>query len=365
MLHSSRKITGGWERTDPDYIEYKENVLSTKLRSLGTMEDTLTKELIENINEKFGTDFKSTDRMFNHIDDIIRFIREQTVERPELFIDDFNYERIKFTIIPRGTRFYRRQTVNSFNNRSRSPVWLDYTGTMSNTPFSFLKDTNEIYTQQYLDNVKQRFGKYLLELETVKDLLIINFPDYVSSFMEAWIRRICIEQESTTCVDGYTMDVLRFNPNDVFKNLPSLSGFRELCINDANNLRYVKSIDIHDISSPHPLSFPIPPPSLEPIIIRKLSSRSSKGSSTGKSRRSSSTKSRKSSSASSNKSNSDRSILSNKKRSSSSASSKKSNSDRSISSISSKKSRAKPKSPKTKVTKNRLLTPRRSRDKSK
>ena len=242
MTLNSYKLHGGWEKTDPDFIEYEQNELRPKVNTIGNLNKTLSEELVLTTNEKFGTNFENKQDNLCSLDDLVAFIREKSNENPEWFQDDFNYSHIKFTVIPRGTVFYRRQTVPSFNNNSPSAVWLDYSGTMANTPFSFLKDTNDVYTQEYLDKVKTYFGDYLLQLRTKKDLLIINFPYYVTSYIECFIRRICVEIESETCVDGYTMDLLQFNPNKIFKSLPSLSGFRELCLLDARNLEFVKLV---------------------------------------------------------------------------------------------------------------------------
>ena len=290
MTLKSYKLRGGWEKTDHDFIEYEQNELRPKVNTIGNLNKTLSEELVTTTNEKFGTSFENKEKELSRLDDLVAFIRGKSNENPELFQDDFNYNHIKFTVIPRGTMFYRRQTIPTFNN-SHTAVWLDYSGTMANTPFSFLKDTNDVYTQEYLDKVKTYFGDYLLQLRTKKDLLIVNFPYYVTSYIECFIRRICVDMDIETCVDGYTMDLLQFNPNKIFKSLPSLSGFRELCLLDAVNLEFVKLVTpprvIMSRQSSHLLS-------IKPAI----SSKKSKGSST-RSSRSSSKKSKGSSTRSS------------------------------------------------------------------
>ena len=252
--------------------------------------------------EKFGTSFENKGDQLSHLDDLVAFIREKSKEDRELFLDDYNYNHIKFTIIPKGTMFYRRQPDPTFNNTTPRSVWLDYTGTMATTPFSFLTDTNEIYTQEYLDKVKTHFGDNLLILRPKKDLLIINFPYYVTSYIEGFIRRICVDLGIETCVDGYTMDLLQFNPNKIFKPLPSLTGFRELCVLDARNLEFVALVTPPPVITP-----PRPPPllSIKPAAF----SNQSRGSSTRSTRssRSSSNKSRGSSTRSSGKKSRDNS----------------------------------------------------------
>jgi hypothetical protein len=150
---------------------------------------------------------------------------------------------------------------------------------MATTPFSFLTDTNEIYTQEYLDKVREKFGDDLLILRPKKDLLIIHFPYYVTSYIECFIRRICVDIQNEACVDGYTMDLLQFNPNKIFKPLPSLTGFRELCVLDARNLEFVALV------TPRPAV--IKKSKSSSSTSSKSSSKKSKGSSRKKSKGSS------------------------------------------------------------------------------
>ena len=319
MVSNSYKLVGGWEKTDPDFIEYQENELIPKVNTIGALNKTLSDELVLTTNEKFGTSFENLANRISMLDELVAFIREKSKENPELFIDDYNYNRIKFTIIPKGTMFYRRQSDPTFNNTRPSPVWLDYTGTMATTPFSFLTDTNEIYTQEYLDKVKEKFGDDLLILRPKKDLLIIHFPYYVTSYIECFIRRICVDIQNEACVDGYTMDLLQFNPNKIFKPLPSLTGYRELCVLDARNLEFVALV-----TPPPPpvITAPRAPPllSIKPAAVSKKSKSSSSTSSKSSSKKSkgSSTRSSRSSSKKSNGSSSS-------KKSKGSLSSKKSN----------------------------------------
>jgi hypothetical protein len=324
MTSNVNNLVGGWEKTDPDFLEYEENELKPKVNNIYNLEKTLSNELILTTNEKFGTSFENNKNKFYELDELVAFIREKSNENPELFQDDFYYNHIKFTVIPRGTMFYRRQTVPTFINTTHTPVWLDYTGTKANTPFSFLKDTNEIYTQEYLDKVITHFGDYLLQLRTKKDLLIINFPYYVTSYIECFIRRICVDIHNETCVDGYTMDLLQFNPNKIFKPLPSLTGFRELCVLDAKNLEFVKLVRPPATMPPPPPPATMPPPpppatmppppppatmpppphpllSITPARLRKKSKSTSSKSSSKKSKSTSSKSSSKKSKGSSRK----------------------------------------------------------------
>jgi hypothetical protein len=124
MPSNSYKLVGGWEKTDPDFIEYQENELVPKVNNIGDFNKTLSDELVLTTNEKFGTNFVNKKNNLSELDDLIAFIREKSKENPELFIDDYNYNRIKFTIIPKGIMFYRRQTIPTFNNTSHAPYGL-------------------------------------------------------------------------------------------------------------------------------------------------------------------------------------------------------------------------------------------------
>lgn len=82
--------------------------------------------MLENINSKFNKQFQT-------LKETLAYIR--TLKKDELN-DDFNYDLPKFSIVPEGTTFYRRQRTESFDSVNR-PIWLDYTGTMSLKPFIF------------------------------------------------------------------------------------------------------------------------------------------------------------------------------------------------------------------------------------
>lgn len=220
-------LIGGWDKTDPDFIAHEEE--SKKYTT--NFVDNLLQGLLLNINKKYSQDFKT-------LNEALRFIK--TLSPGEL-TDDFNYDLPKFSIIPKGTVFYRRQKTNSFDSVSRE-IWLDYTGTISLSPFSYLKDTNKEYTPEYLTNTIQYFGEFLMKFEVNKDLLILHFPLNVSSYSEFPVRYICTYAHLDICVDGYTLDYLKYNPNDIYNKLPSLNGYRELCILNARNVDLVESI---------------------------------------------------------------------------------------------------------------------------
>ena len=174
----------------------------------------------------------------------IQYLRENINEESIIdeFKDDLNYNNPKFSILPKGTTFFRRQTKENFDN-SKSYTWLDYTGTIG-SGVSFLKDTNNKYTQEYLDATIEYFGKHLLKIKTTKPLVIFHYPSTVTSSSENLVRHQCIHSKHPPyCADadGYTLDFLKFNPNKIYKDKESLDGFRELCIlNSKGNLEKIE-----------------------------------------------------------------------------------------------------------------------------
>jgi hypothetical protein len=222
---NNKKSKGGWDENNTEFIAYTNKDF---MKNLLIFEKKIFEDLKSYIENKFSPNFSKQ----ANLGEVLTFVK--TLKAADL-VDDFNYIYPKFSIIPKDTIFYRRQKTNTFKSEN-TPIWLDYTGTMSLTQFSFLKDTNEEYTDEYLRETKNYFGEFLMEFKVKKNLLIIHFPSYVASYLESWIRHICIHSEDPICVDGYTLDFLEFNPNPIYKNFKSLKGYRELCILNAENL---------------------------------------------------------------------------------------------------------------------------------
>ena len=230
--HKNYLLKGGWDKTDPEFIN-NDNYRRLNMSNLGDFEKKILNDLLNNINKKFNT-------IFENLDEARTFIKRLT---PEELIDDFDYEFPKFTIIPKGTIFYRRQKENTFRSVNR-PIWLDYTGTMSaSPPISFLKDTNTKYTQDILNETINHFGKFLMKFRVNEDLLILHFPSYVFSNLETWVNYMCVHTRDENCVDGYTLDFLKFNTNPIYNNFESLDGYRELCILDAQKVSLISVED--------------------------------------------------------------------------------------------------------------------------
>jgi hypothetical protein len=114
---------GGWDKSG---TEFKTYISGLKIGNLYDFEKKILEGLLENINSKFNKQFQT-------LKETLAYIR--TLKKDELN-DDFNYDLPKFSIVPEGTTFYRRQRTESFDSVNR-PIWLDYTGTMSLKPFIF------------------------------------------------------------------------------------------------------------------------------------------------------------------------------------------------------------------------------------
>jgi len=225
--HKNYILKGGWDKADLEFIN-NNNFKKFFLSSFGNFENKIFEDLLNNINKKFKKDF-------TNLDEARTFIKTLT---PKKLKDDFNYELPKFSIIPKGTIFYRRQKIDTFRSENR-PIWLDYTGTMSLSTISFLKDTNTEYTQDILNETINHFGKFLMKFRVNEDLLILHFPSYVFSNLESWVNYMCVHTRNENCVDGYTLDFLKFNTHSIYKNFESLDGYRELCILDAQKVSLI------------------------------------------------------------------------------------------------------------------------------
>jgi len=228
--HKQKKLLsrGGWDKSDEDFQKHLA-YFNTKAPNVGEFREQIEMELLESINSSFSKEFQS-------IIDAINYIR--TLKSDEL-TDNYEYDVPKISIIPAGTIFYRRQKTEIFESINKE-IWLDYTGTMSVSQFSFLKDYNEKYTKEQYDETKKYFGEYLMKFKVKQDLLILHFPSYVSSYAESWVRYMCSYSRAYACVDGYTLDFLKFNPNEIYSKFKSLDGFRELCVLNATNIELIE-----------------------------------------------------------------------------------------------------------------------------
>lgn len=208
-----------------------------KFEDILEFEKYLKREINKYITSKFANKTYN-DKPITNAENAILYLRENINEESIIdeFKDDLNYDNPKFSILPEGTTFFRRQNTENFDDTKHTYTWLDYTGTIG-SGVSFLKDTNNEYTKDYLDATIDYFGKHLLKIKTTKHLIIFHYPSTVTASSEGMVRHQCTHAKYPPyCADadGYTLDFLKYNPNTIYKNKDSLDGFRELCILEIN-----------------------------------------------------------------------------------------------------------------------------------
>lgn len=74
---------------------------------------------------------------------------------------------------------------------------------------------------------------------TNKNLFIFNYPDYVTTYYLGFAESVYNTTLLNHLCDGFTIDFLSYNQNDNYKDLPSLSNFRQLYVSLRRNLDLV------------------------------------------------------------------------------------------------------------------------------
>ena len=243
--HTKKK--GGWKNTNKNFELYKQTKYG-KVANFFELMNIVLNDIREALKKLFGdkplpgfekrtattiTNFELSDEYdYRNLFDYIPYE------------DDGDYSQLKWTKIKAGTIFYRRQKTTDFERIKWRDVWLDYTSRINNsyTPKkSFLiEQLNENINNTRIQSTKAYFGKYLLKLKANKDLIVLHFPDAISSYTEDFIRRLAYERQTyLSSIDGYTLDFLEFNPNKIYKNLPSIKGYRELKLHNTDVLDLV------------------------------------------------------------------------------------------------------------------------------
>jgi hypothetical protein len=183
-------------------------------------------------------------------------------KRP-LMIDNEDYSKFKLSVIPTGTIFLRRQKNEKLK---KNDIWLDYSARIEpgekRYKYSFLLDptqqedtanTNQVYGQNttYFRRAKDYFGNHLLIYKTTKPLVVFHFPvnyenpsniNNLWAYNEHFIRYYFSYLHWFGKVDGYTLDFLYYNPNQIYKNLPVIKNYRELYLSNNTGLELVEII---------------------------------------------------------------------------------------------------------------------------
>jgi hypothetical protein len=242
--NNRNKRVGGWNETN--FQAYKETPYG-KITKIGEFEELLIndirKGLINLLGENTplpGYEQKTPTSISNHELKFSYDYRNLINSVPDF--DDGDYSQLKWTKIKAGSVFYRRQQTKQFNRETWKDVWLNYSS-RNNTRKSFLiEQLNENANNSRLKSTIGKFGPHLLKLKTTKDLLVIHLPDTITSYAEYYIRyfNYRTEYKMFLSVDGYTLDFLKFNPNPIYKELPSISGYRELKLHSTSALEVVE-----------------------------------------------------------------------------------------------------------------------------
>jgi hypothetical protein len=273
-----KKRIGGWEK-DEKFLEITEKIgrldfdkymfvhlklwlhnVKTKLLQWPTATDEVDPplilsrfdEIISITDEEKAETFY--DKLFQLLHDLPR----------DLLVDDYDYSLPKYSFVNENTTFLRRRfskkNIMNQTYSSNKNVWLDYSSSYKESFLVHKIDENEETAQNRFEEIVNYFGNYVGKVNPKKELFIFHFPDAIPSFLEGKSRKDCTMVYSMYCagsayndykiVDGYTHDFLTYNPNDIFKDLPSLEGYREICVYDYSNLVHEPVESVTTLQSP-------------------------------------------------------------------------------------------------------------------
>ena len=262
---------GGWSREDPEFLAAVAAVQPSAAAMIGKqVHDALTAIGIP-VRPADPPDYTqilhytSPFNISQREGPTPEIIRNQIMDRVPR-IDNGDYSIAKFTVVEPGTLLYRRQPSDDFSTEVRRR-YFNYSGRtdpgeVEGTRISFLKSAQPPLTQDYYNGVVREFGSYLFTIRVKEPLLILHIPDTLPSFFEHRIQ-YAVDYVSGVLpfIDGYTLDFLQWNPNKIYKDLPSLRGFRELVVRNAANKMEVVSV----IQDPVPAAAPAAAPVAAPV----------------------------------------------------------------------------------------------------
>lgn len=223
------------------------------------------------------------DLLFTEFTDYLNTVDAEHI--PVYERDDGNYDTLKYTVLPQGTRlrFRSRQQLHWLDPK---PIWADYSQLLGKP--SFLNEEKD-----YAMGMQYYFGSWVNTIELRKDMTILHMPiNYeriiaprlnrtnkrrnnatrrirrninITSDFEAMVRMLCVpswrartspykeklnKYNIGLCRDGYTMDFFyklagtRGKGFEGMKNrlLTKMEGFREICLTNVTR-KTVKLID--------------------------------------------------------------------------------------------------------------------------
>ena len=170
--------------------------------------------------------------------------------------DDGNYDQLKYTKIPAGTYFYRRQKDRTWHTGNKlhpenpdGRLWFDYLSKhtkVTDTPDTFLK--GELWNYYLYRKIR---GQTLTLYKLKQDVIVLHFPFNVNKKLTL---NFCARYEQFTvmwflisqhkwAIHGYTADFLTYATKDCMYK----PNHRELCLlPDVNNEQYLEFIGVCD-----------------------------------------------------------------------------------------------------------------------
>lgn len=163
-------------------------------------------------------------------------------KEPETVTDlEGNPLSIVYSVLKQGTILYKRSREREMPSGS-TQMWFDYSGRPRLTPDesqepSFTRNIFGTYGEQEYVNTSHYFGHYVFTVRTIKPLLIVHFLRPFSACDESSIRPMCdFGNADVFCdkTDGYTLDLMWKNPNEVWGDMEPMENIREITLRSRN-----------------------------------------------------------------------------------------------------------------------------------
>ncbi len=287
---NKKRLTGGWSDKNNAFVKHE-----ALIKNLHNFEENMTALLIEYLLQIDPSKVPKKLFIQNDIYPKQQFVwafnwRKWALNlnliNPSIMIDNDDYSSIKISVIPVGTVFRRRHKESIFQPntttgqqksvfKTNNAIWLDYTSRLEpdqpQTRQSFLLDPrsykvkiqensrnkefiqNSLTNRKYVKGAIHEFGPYLIEFRTTKPLVIMHFPTRYEdpsdpnnywAYDEYYLRYIFDHSHLFSYIDGYTLDFLYYNPNDIYKNLPPLPHYRELYLENGEGLEVISQVKL-------------------------------------------------------------------------------------------------------------------------
>lgn len=244
-VQGNKKTHGGViNETDPNYQEAVNNLQNM---TNFTNTDMIIKKMQTVLNAKCK-------KKESEINDIMEERDKKTLIDNIIISDndDGNYNELKYTKIPAGTYFYRRQNGSEW--RTNREIWFDYF-----SKHAKVTDTSNTFLTGRLWNtfLKGKFGPDLTLYRLKQDVIVLHFPFNVHRKLdlnvcakfEYFIRWFANVDYMRWAIHGYTADCLTYYNCKTFETKDCIyePNHRELCLlRDVNNEQYLEFIGVCD-----------------------------------------------------------------------------------------------------------------------